>query len=119
VSGGSKAFSEPESQAIRDYVGAHDIAAVVTWYSAAGGVFASNCHDKIMPETLTLVSTYAKASGYKAYENFDFYAITGDMMNWLAKNGVPAISVLLTTHDDTEWEKNRAGVEALLKYYAQ
>jgi beta-lactamase superfamily II metal-dependent hydrolase len=41
------------------------------------------------------------------------------MMNWLAKNGVPAISVLLTTHDDTEWEKNRAGVEALLKYYAQ
>lgn len=119
VSGGSSAFSEPETKAIRDYVNSHKITASVTWYSAAGGVFASNCHNDILPETLDLTNAFAKASGYKAFENFDFYAITGDMVNWFAKNNIPAISVLLTSHDDIEWSKNIAGIEAILNQYAE
>ena len=119
VSGGGAAFSEPESQAIRDYVSAHAISAAIVWYSAAGGVYASNCHNGILPETTTLTDLYAKASGYKAYEEFDFYALTGDMVNWLAKKNIPAISVLLTTHEDTEWTKNLAGIKAILTHYAQ
>ncbi len=119
VSGGTAAFSEPESQAIKSYVESKNPAAVVVWYSAAGGVFASSCHNGVSTETQALTNTYAKASGYKAYQTFDFYEITGDMVNWLAKSNVPAISVLLTNHTDTEWSKNRAGVEALLKSYAK
>ncbi|MDQ3014832.1 MAG: M14 family metallopeptidase [bacterium] len=119
VSGGTKAFSEPETQAIKTYVESKKPSAVVTWYSAAGGVFASNCHTGILPETKELVSTYAKASGYPAREVFDYYAVTGDMVNWLAKNNIPAISVLLTNHGDTEWTKNKAGIEAILKLQAE
>ena len=119
VSGGEKAFSEPESQALKAYVESHAIAAAVVWYSAAGGVFASNCHDGVLPETSTLTSLYAKASGYKAYESFDFYSITGDAVNWLAKQKIPAISVLLTTHTNVEWDKNLAGIKALLAHYAE
>lgn len=119
VSGGSKAFSEPESQAIQRYVTEVNPDAVVAWYSAAGGVFASNCHEEVLAETQTLTNLYAQASGYPAYESFDFYAITGDMVNWLAKEKIPAISVLLTTHEDTEWTKNKAGIDALLKHYAE
>lgn len=119
VSGGTAAFSEPESQAFKSYIEAHTPTAVVVWYSAAGGVFASSCHNGVSTETRAITSAYAKASGYKAYEDFNFYEITGDMVNWLAKEGVPAISILLTTHEDTEWVKNKAGVEALLKYYAK
>jgi len=119
VSGGSKVFSEPESQAIRNYITAHTVTAAVVWYSAAGGVFASNCHNGVLPETSALTDIFAKASGYKAYDSFDFYTITGDMVNWLAKNNIPAISILLTTHDGVEWDKNKAGVDALLKHYAQ
>lgn len=118
VSGGSSAFSEPESRAVRDYVAANKPAAVVAWYSSAGGVYASNCGDGILSETRTIMNAYADASGYPAYENFDFYAITGDMVNWFAKNDIPAISVLLTDHQSTEWTKNRAGIEALLEFYA-
>jgi hypothetical protein len=119
VSGGSAAFSEPESQAIRNYVLDQKPQSVVVWYSASGGVFASNCHSGVLPETLTLTNLYADASGYKAYNNFNFYEVTGDMVNWLAKEKIPAISILLTTHKDTEWTKNKAGIEALLEYYAQ
>jgi len=119
VSGGTNAFSEPESQAIEKYVDAHELTAVVVWYSSAGGVFASNCHNGVSEETQLLTSIYAKASGYPAYKSFDFYTITGDMVNWLAKKNIPAISVLLTTHTDTEWSKNKAGIEAVFKQYAK
>jgi hypothetical protein len=119
VSGGTAAFSEPESKAIMTYVEAARPDAVVVWYSAAGGVYASSCHNGVLPETLTLTNTFAKASGYPAHQNFDFYEITGDMVNWLAKNNIPAISVLLTNHESTEWQKNQAGVQALFKYYTK
>ncbi|MDO8604599.1 MAG: M14 family zinc carboxypeptidase [bacterium] len=119
VSGGSKVFSEPESMAIKNYIETHSPVATVVWYSSAGGVFSSNCHNGILPETKTLTNLFAKASGYKAYETFDFYETTGDMVNWLAKKNVPAISILLTTHDDTEWSKNLAGIKATLNHYAK
>ncbi len=119
MSGGTAAFSEPEAQAIKEYVEAQTPASVVVWYSAAGGVFASSCHNGVSDETNALTSLYAKASGYLAYKSFDFYATTGDMVNWLAKMKIPAISVLLTNHTDTEWTKNKAGIEAVIKHYAQ
>lgn len=119
VSGGSAAFSEPESLAIKNYIDSANPTAVVVWYSSAGGVYASNCHNGVLPETNTLTALYAKASGYSAHQSFDFYEITGDLTNWLAKEGTPAISILLTNHTDTEWTKNEAGIEALLEYYAE
>lgn len=119
VSGGDSAFSEPESKAIRSYVTENKPAAVVTWYSAAGGVYASNCKNGTLPETLALTNLFAKAAGYTAYEKFDYYEITGDMVNWLAGQKIPAISVLLTDRVQTEFNKNRAGVEAVLNYYAE
>lgn len=119
VDGGDSVFSEPEARALRDYVNLNDPTAVVVWYSAADGVFASSCHNGVLEETTTITNIYADASGYPAYEEFNFYEITGDAVNWLAKEGVPAISVLLSTHEDVEWSQNRAGIEALLEYYAQ
>lgn len=119
VSGGDAEFSEPESQAIKNYVEKNNPTAIVTWYSAAGGVFASECHNGVLPETKEITNVYAKASGYKAYQEFNFYEINGDMVNWFAKKGIPAISVLLTTHQSVEWSKNKAGIEALLEYYSK
>ncbi len=118
VSGGTSAFSELESQAMRAYIEKNKPAAVVVWYSSAGGVYASNCHDGVLPETTKLTNVYAKASGYPANESFDFYEITGDMVNWLAKEKIPAISVLLTDHENVEWEKNWKGIDAVLESVA-
>lgn len=115
VSGGDEAFSEPESQAVRDYVENSNPDAVVVYYSSAGGVFASSCNNGVSDETAGLTNLYAEASGYAAFQSFDFYEITGDMVNWLAKENVPAISVLLTNHTDIEWDKNIAGVEAMIE----
>ncbi len=91
----------------------------MVWYSSAGGVYASSCGGGVLPETATITDIFAKASGYTAYQSFDFYETSGDLVNWLAKINIPAISVLLTNHTDTEWTKNEAGVKALLLHYAK
>lgn len=119
VDGGDAPFSEPETQAIREYITSNDPAAVVVYYSAAGGVYSSSCNNGVSSETAALTNTYAEAASYPAFEEFDYYEITGDMVNWVAEQDIAGISVLLTDHESIEWDRNRAGVAAVLEYYAE
>ncbi len=119
VSGGTEVFSEPESKAIKNYIEKNNPIAVIVWYSASGGVYSSSCHNGISDTTKDLTNAYAGASEYTGYDEFESYEIKGDLTNWLAKIEVPAISVLLTDHIDTEWEKNKEGIMAVLNYFAK
>jgi hypothetical protein len=119
VDGGSAPFSEPESTALRDYVSSFDPDAAVIWYSAGGSVVAASCDGTITSETRELMNTYAAESGYPAQDTFDAYELTGDAANWLAKMDVPAISVILETHESAEWSANRPALNALLEQIAQ
>ncbi len=117
VSAGTEAFSEPEAVAIRDYILGHPPLGVVFWHSQSNAVYASECINGILPETLTLMNVYAKAAGYPAVSTFDAYPITGDAEGWLASIDIPAITVELKTHETIEWEKNLTGVTALLEHF--
>lgn len=118
VSGGDAPFSEPEAAALRDYINKNKPAAAVVWFSAEGKVYLSACSGRPSEASGELANTFATAAKYPVADEFNAYAITGDMVNWMAKQNIPAISVLLTDHTNTEFEKNKAGVEALLKSYA-
>ena len=117
VSAGAAPFSEPEARAIRDFVLEREPDAVIFWHSQSNAVYASECTQGILPETRTLMNTYAIAAGYPPIDVFDAYAITGDAEGWLASLGIPAITVELSTHEAVEWERNLAGIEALFAYY--
>lgn len=119
VSAGTAPFSEPEARAIRTAVSQLSPAAVVFWHSQSNAVYASECENGILPETRTLMNTYAGAAGYPAVDTFDAYSITGDAEGWLASIGIPAITVELSTHETLEWEKNLAGVQAVFNAYKQ
>lgn len=117
VSAGSAAFSEPEAAALRDWVLANKPQAAIFWHSQANAVYASECLEGILPETLTIMNTYATAAGYRAISSFNSYPVTGDAEGWLASIGIPAITVELSTHETVEWDKNLAGTQALFNYY--
>lgn len=119
VSAGTAPFSEPEAVAIRDFAKNNNPVAIVFWHSKSGAVYASQCEDGILPETLNIMSAFAKASGYLAVPTFDAYETTGDSEAWLAKVGIPAITVELKTHESIDWEENLAGAKALFEYYRQ
>ena len=117
VSAGTSAFSEPEAQALKKLVEEKRPKGVIFWHSQASAVYASECEEGILPATIQLMNTYAKAAGYKAISAFDAYPVTGDAEGWLASIGIPAITVELSSHESIEWTKNKAGVEAVLKLY--
>jgi len=119
VSAGSEAFSEPEAAAIRDLVLEDRPDAVIFWHSQSNAVYASECEDGILPETLAIMNAYSRASGYPAVDSFDAYEITGDAEGWLASINIPAITVELSTHETVEWERNLSGIRALFTYYLQ
>lgn len=117
VSAGTAAFSEPEAVALRDYVEKISPKAAVFWHSQANNVYASECEKGVLPATLTLMNTYAGASGYGAVARFDAYPVTGDAEGWLAKIGIPAITVELKGYQSSEWAQNLAGTTAVLDLY--
>jgi predicted deacylase len=118
VSGGSKPFSEPEAQALQNYVDTFNPAAAVVWFASEGKVYPSACAGTPSNASVELAATFANAAGYPVEAEFDAYAITGDMVNWMAKQNIPAISVLLTSRESTDWSKNKAGIEAILDQYS-
>jgi predicted deacylase len=119
VSAGTGAFSEPEAQAIKNFVLDNNPVAVVFWHSQANAVYASECENGILPETLDIMDIYSEAANYKAIASFDSYPVTGDAEGWLASINIPAITVELETHESTDWGKNLAGIKALFDYYEQ
>jgi predicted deacylase len=117
VSAGTKPFSEPETRAIRDFALSRKPKAFVFFHSQGNAVYASECQKGILAETLNIMNAYSKASRYKAIPMYDAYQTTGDADAWLAKIGIPAITVELKTHQSIDREENLSGVKALLQYY--
>ena len=117
VSAGTSAFSEPEAQTLQNLVTEKNPAAVIFWHSQANAVYASECEAGILADTLALMNTYALAANYTPISVFDAYPITGDAEGWLASIGIPAITVELETRTESEWERNKKAIEAVLKNY--
>lgn len=118
VSAGTGPFSEPEAIALRDYVLTTQPVAVAFWHSQANTVYASECESGVLPETIALMNTYASAANYNAVASFDAYPVSGDAEGWLASIGIPAITVELEGRLTPEWERNWAGVLAILDRYS-
>jgi hypothetical protein len=117
VSGGPRAFSEPESIALRNFLLQHEFDAVVFYHSAMARVFpgagVSTSH------TVALAQHIAEATGYRySPEGVVGQITTGDAIDWATTNGVTAIEIELTTHHDIDWEQNLNGLIALLDWRA-
>lgn len=117
VDPGPRAFSEPESLALRAFFIAEPPDAVLFYHSAAGGVFLGECGDE--PAARWLGDLLEESTGYPHQASFDFYVVSGDASNWLAERGIPAAVIELYSRDDTEFEINLAGVMALQCHFAQ
>jgi hypothetical protein len=119
VDAGSGPFSEPEAQAIRKFVQTQKPKTVVFWHSKANNVYASECENGVLPETLDIMNAYSEASGYGAVAVFDAYPVTGDAEGWLASIGIPSITVELKTRDNVEFEQNLAGLKSVINYFSK
>jgi hypothetical protein len=113
IDAGAYPFSEPETAVLRDFFLEMEPTAVVFWHSAANGAYGAGCPELYQP-AYALAERYGAAAGYPVYESFDHYQVTGDATDWLSLQNIPAITVELKTHEALDWDKNLAGVLAVL-----
>jgi hypothetical protein len=117
VSGGSAPLSEPETQALAAYILNRSTAAVVFWEAKMenGQVSAGGCGDRSLASQ-PFAESYGQAAGYLV-EPWTWYPVNGDAANWLDRQGIPAISVLLLDYERVDWENNLRGIRSLLDNY--
>ena len=109
--GGSFPFSEPEARAIREFL--TDTSIAVFYHSAAEAIFVDTCQRHI--PTARLAEAVSLGSGYPVpEEGWAGYPVTGDFGDYLAGEGVAAVTVELTNHEKPEFERNLDGVRSLL-----
>jgi murein DD-endopeptidase MepM/ murein hydrolase activator NlpD len=109
--GGAYPFSEPEARAVRDFLG--DAWIAVFYHSAAEAIFVDSCQRHL--PSARLAAALAAGSGYPVpEEGWVGYPITGEFGDYLAGEGVAAVTVELTDHTHPEFGRNLAGVQSLL-----
>lgn len=116
TAGGPKPLSEPESQALANFVQAKQPRLVLTYHSHAGIVEANEAGDSV-----GLAATYATKAGYRAEptsnigSTFD-YSTTGALEDWMNdKLGLPAFVIELQSPTADEFTRNRTAMWAMAK----
>jgi protein MpaA len=115
TTGGAYGGSEPETRTVMSFIASHDIQAVISYHSAALGVFPGGVPWE--PESIRLARTLAKATNYP-YPPLDTGCeYTGTLADWAVENGVgAAVDMELANHRDTDFNKNLKALEAFLDF---
>ncbi|GJM42909.1 MAG: hypothetical protein DHS20C20_31910 [Ardenticatenaceae bacterium] len=119
--GGTEPFSEPEVRSLANFIMAQDSTAVIFWQARAslGLVSPGECSEGTTISQ-TLANVYGNAIDYhiEDFEELVNTIVQGDVTNWLDKQGIPAISVLLTDYTASDFDENLVAVEAVINFYA-
>lgn len=115
TTGGDYGGSEPETRAVMSFIATHDIEAVISYHSAALGVFPGG--DPWEPDSVRLARALAKATGYP-YPPLDTGCeYTGTLADWAVENGVgAAVDMELTNHKDTDFRQNLEALKVFLDF---
>ena len=115
TTGGEFGGSEPETRAVMSFIASHNIQALISYHSAALGVFPGG--DPWEPASKRLAAALGRATGY-SYPPLDTGCVyTGTLADWAVENGAgAAVDMELSTHKNTDFEKNLKALEVLLDF---
>lgn len=121
-SGGTAPFSEPESQALRDFIFDIQPEGVIFWQARAeGGLVSPGVCGSRINVSASLAGLYGLSAGYRVedFEDLTNQTLNGDAMNSLDAYGIPAVAVLLPSYNSVDWDNNLNAVLAVLQSYAR
>ena len=111
LTAGRAPFSEPETQAIRDYALQTLPVAVIAYEAKSPGwVIAGACKGPSLFSD-ALAQNYAYASGYDVNKPDSYFH--GDATDWLDSRGIPAISILLKDYTTPDSDIHIRAIKAL------
>jgi murein peptide amidase A len=115
TTGGVAGGSEPETRAVASFILSHRIQALISYHSAALGVFPGG--NPWQPSSEKLAALLGDVTGY-AYPPIDIgCTYTGTLADWAVENGVgAAVDMELSTHRDTDFSRNLRALQVLLDF---
>jgi predicted deacylase len=114
ITAGEHPLSEPETAAVMRFILDHDFDGLISYHSAALGIFPGGSPPDTASQRLALA--LATVSGYR-YPPRDYGCeYTGQFADWSISQGIPAVDVELTNHNDTDFEINVAVLETFLNW---
>ena len=113
VTGGTHAASEPEVAALLSFIQGNDIDALISYHSAALGIFAGG-YD--YPPSVSLAEAVAEVTTYPWPPIDTGCEMTGDLTDWAAAKRIAAIDIELTNHTSTDFSQNLEVLRVFLEW---
>lgn len=115
TTGGTHGGSEPETRTVMSFISSRSLQAVISYHSAALGVFPGG--DPWEPDSIRLARLLAGATGYP-YPPLDTGCeYTGTLADWAVENGVgAAVDMELTNHTNTDFDQNLEALKVFLDF---
>ena len=115
TTGGLYGGSEPETRTVMSFIKSHKIEAMISYHSAALGVFPGGVPweepSKKLAKELSKVTRYL----YPPIDTGCEY--TGTLADWAVENGVgAAVDMELRNHSDTDFDENLKALNVLLSF---
>ena len=115
LTGGSGPASEPEVQALMKFIAQIKPAALISYHSAALGIFPGGRPD--FPPSMSLGAAVAAVSYYPYPPINTGCDYTGNLTDWAANTQkIPALDIELSTHQDTDFAQNLKVLQAFLEW---
>ncbi|MBN2029555.1 hypothetical protein JW824_04855, partial [bacterium] len=114
IFGGEFPFSEPETLALRGFIEAHEITAIISYHSAALGIFAGGMPGN--PISVSLAESIAEIAPYPYPPIQTGCETTGQFVDYTASFGIPSVDIELTNHRDSDFEFNLDIVRIFLNW---
>jgi hypothetical protein len=115
IEGGETAGSEAEVQALIAYIDSIQPIALISYHSAALGIFAGGVPD--FPPSINLAEEVAEVTNYPWPPIDTGCDYTGNLTDWAANTrGIPSIDIELTNHRDTDFDQNLRVLQVFLAW---
>jgi hypothetical protein len=111
---GDYAASEPETVALMIFIQQHKIDALISYHSAALGIFPGGLPpDKY---SVKLAKALARVSSYPYPPVDTGCTYTGTLSDWASSIGIASVDLELTDHTHTDFDENLLVLDAFLDW---
>ncbi|TET99264.1 MAG: hypothetical protein E3J30_04860 [Anaerolineales bacterium] len=114
VSGGSHPASEPETRTLMNFLLTYQIESLISYHSAVLGIFPGGQPPD--PASISLAEAISNVSDYPYPPIETGCQYTGQLIDWASLQGIAAVDIELTNHEDTDLWQNLKILEAFLAW---
>ena len=115
TTGGTHPGSEPETIVLMNFISLHNFSALISYHSAALGIFAGGTPPFAPSERLAKALSNVSPYAYPPYKTGCDYS--GNLTDWASSvQNIPSVDIELKNHRDTDFDANLRVLKTFLSW---